>query len=335
MDTGSQATQMRPLGQPPSPGGASALSPTRADHDLPPFDAGAARFDDGFVPDWGVARDQLHLHARTFAFGSRFLSPARRDAVTAAYAYCRVADDLVDGSAGATAETMTALDAWTAELFEPRHPIAVAFAVARRRYDIPLKPVLDLLDGVRQDLLPEWFATWDDLRAYCYRVAGTVGLIAAPIFGCAAEDALTHAVDLGIAMQLTNILRDVAEDAALGRMYLPLDDLARFGVSPERLLAGNPDGDITRLMRFEIARARTYYRSGRQGIPALCPSGRLTTIAISHLYSRILERIEAQDCDPFFGRAHLSTRRKLRAMPAITADFLWLQVSSMTCARFR
>lgn len=312
------------------------FSPVRAGVDIPAFDAGAAAFDDGYTPDWAIARDQLRLHARTFFFGSRFLSPARRNAVTAAYAYCRVADDLVDGAAAETsAETAAALDDWERELFDPKHPIAIAFAVARRRYDIPLQPVLDLLDGMRQDLMPEWFTTWDDLGAYCYRVAGTVGLIAAPIFGCASDDALPHAVDLGIAMQLTNILRDVAEDAALGRMYLPLDDLARFGVTPERLLAGDPDGDITELMRFEIARARAYYRSGRQGIPALCPSGRLTTIAISHLYSRILERIEAQGCDPFFGRAHLTTRRKLRAMPAITADFLWLQVSSMAWARFR
>ena len=280
-------------------------------------------------PDWEPCWELLREHARTFSFGSRFLAIDRRNAIASAYAYCRIADDIVDEAGEVSpADVAASLDRWEAELYRPEHPVAVAFAVARSRYDIPLQPVLDLLRGMRQDLTPRAYTSWEDLREYCYCVAGTIGLIAAPVFGCRDDRALTHAVDLGIAMQLTNILRDVAEDARLGRVYLPEDDLARFGIDATSLLGGRPTGDLPGLMRMEIERARTYYRSGRLGIPALCPSGQLTTLAISRLYSKILDRIEEQDCDPFHGRAHVSTRRKLRAMPLITVDFLSLQLGA-------
>ena len=294
--------------------------------DVRTVDTGAASVDPTVEPDWGPAWQLLRDHARTFSFGSRFLSIDRRNAITAAYAWCRIADDIVDlaGEVGPS-DIAASLDRWEAQLYRPEHPIAVAFAVARRRYDIPLEPVLDLLRGMRQDLAPRTYASWEELREYCYCVAGTIGLIAAPVFGCRDERALTHAIDLGIAMQLTNILRDVAEDASLGRVYLPEDDLRRFGIDPVSLMGGAPAGDVPGLMRMEIERARGYYRSGRLGIPSLCASGQLTTIAISRLYSKILDRIEEQDCDPFHGRAHVSTRRKLRAMPLITVDFLSLQ----------
>lgn len=295
----------------------------------PPDDFRANLYDSRFEPDWEPSWELLREHARTFSFGSRFLAIERRNAIASAYAYCRIADDIVDRAGEVSpADVAASLDRWEAQLHRPEHPVAVAFAVARQRYDIPLGPVLDLLSGMRQDLSPRAYANWDELREYCYRVAGTIGLIAAPVFGCRDDRALTHAVDLGIAMQLTNILRDVAEDARLGRVYLPQDDLDRFGIDPVSLLGGMPAGDLPGLMRMEIERARTYYRSGRLGIPALCPSGQLTTIAISRLYSKILDRIEEQDCDPFHGRAHVSTRRKLRAMPLITVDFLSLQIGA-------
>ncbi len=285
-------------------------------------------------PDWSPCWDILRTHARTFSFGSRFLPVDRRNAIAAAYAWCRIADDIVDRAVlGGDADIAGDLDRWEAELDAPVHPVSVAFAFARDRYGIPDQPLRDLLAGMRQDLVPASFADWDDLREYCYRVAGTIGLVAAPVFGCRDDRALQYAVDLGIAMQLTNILRDVAEDAAMGRVYLPADSLARFGVEPASLLAGAPTGDLAGLMREEIARARDYYRSGRLGIPALCASGQLTTIAISRLYAKILTRIEEQGCDPFYGRASISTQRKLRQMPVITADFLALQLSERTWSR--
>jgi phytoene synthase len=184
------------------------------------------------------------------------------------------------------------------------------------------------------DLAPRRYATWDELAVYCYRVAGTVGLIAAPIFGCRDEAALPRAVDLGIAMQLTNILRDVAEDARMGRLYLPLADLAAFECDPEATLAGRASGRFPELIAFEIARARALYEAGRAGVPALSPAGQLSALASAHLYGKILHRIEEQGHDVFAGRASVPTRRKLRAMPTVAAAFLGLYLPSPPRIRF-
>jgi len=279
-------------------------------------------------PDWERCRDVARTHGRTFYFASQFLPAERRRAVHAAYAFCRVADDIVDGAPATGIDVAArALDVWEAEIDAPTDPIAVAFAAARGRYGIPVNPARDLLAGVRMDLAPRRYATWDDLRGYCYGVAGTVGLLAAPILGCRDQAALPRAVDLGIAMQLTNILRDVAEDARMGRLYLPLADLAAFGCDPEAVLAGRPSGAFADLIAFEIDRARALYESARAGIPALCPAGQLTTLASSHLYAKILARIEEQAYDVFGPRATVPTRRKLRAMPTVAAAFLRLYLS--------
>lgn len=278
--------------------------------------------------DWRECAAVARRYGRTFSFASTFLSPARRRAILAAYAYCRIADDIVDGAMETDIETTaTQLADWEAELREPCHPVARAFAVARQAYDVPEQPVRDLIAGIRMDLTPAPFATCDELDRYCYHVAGTIGLIAAPIMGCTDENALTRAVELGIAMQLTNILRDVAEDGRMGRVYLPLEHLTAFGVDPESILTGRPNGRFRDLIRFEIERARELYRSAHRGIPALCPSGRLTVLAASRLYSTILTRIEEQDYDVFASRAVVPTGRKVRAMPGIAASFVRLSVA--------
>ena len=282
------------------------------------------------VPDWEHCRTVVREHGRTFFFASHFLPPEPRRAIHATYAFCRVADDIVDRApATGLAAAARALDTWEAELATPAHPIAVAFAAARARYGVPVEPARDLLAGVRMDLAPRHFETWDDLRLYCYRVAGTVGLLVAPILGCRDEAALPRAVDLGIAMQLTNILRDVAEDAGMGRLYLPLADLRQFGCDPGAILAGRPSGRFAELMAFEIDRARALYDSGRAGVPALSPAGRLTTLASAHLYAKILHRIEEQGYDVFAARAVIPTRRKLRALPTVAAAFLSLYLPSI------
>ncbi len=176
--------------------------------------------------------------------------------------------------------------------------------------------------------MPRTYANWDELRAYCYAVAGTVGLIAAPIMGCRSPEALPSAVDLGIAMQLTNILRDIAEDARMRRVYLPLDELAAFGCDPDSILAGRPEGDFAGLLEFQIARARGLYTSARCGIPALCRAGQITTLASSHLYGKILTRIEEQGYDVIGQRAVIPTTRKLWEMPVVAGAFLRVQISA-------
>lgn len=274
----------------------------------------------GHVVDWRLCSAITREHGRTFYLASHFQTPARRRALHAIYAYCRIADDIVDRAASRH-EAASLLAAWEAQLDAPTHPVACTFAATREIYGIPVEPARDLIAGIRSDLQPETFVTWEDLRGYCYRVAGTVGLLTAPVLGCSRASALPCAVDLGIAMQLTNILRDVGEDARQQRVYLPSADLEAFGCTPESLLAGRPVGRFRELMAFEIARARSLYASARPGIAALSPAGQMTALAASRLYASILTRIEELDYDVFSTRATVHTRRKLGALPAVALDF--------------
>jgi phytoene synthase len=255
------------------------------------------------------------------------LPPARQRGVVAAYASCRIADDIVDSARPGGEEAVLAqLDDWEAELTWPRHPVAIAFAATRDRYDIPTKPVHDLIEGVRSDLTIHRYASWSELETYCYHVAGTVGLIVAPILGCRNDDALSHAAGLGIAMQLTNILRDIAEDAQLGRLYLPLDELASFDLDPDAILASRPGPRLPEFLRFQIERNRTLYANALQGVSSLCPSGRLATLVASHLYAEILCEIEAMQYDVFRARARVSPARRLQKVLAATTAFARVSV---------
>jgi phytoene synthase len=272
--------------------------------------------------DWRMCRDIAREHGRTFYLASRLLPPARRCGILAAYAYCRVADDLVDRAlVAADGDTAATIDRWETELAEPNHPVARAFAATRATFGVPEQPVRDLLTGIRIDLAPTRFETWPALRTYCHLVAGTVGLIVAPILGCRDAGALNYAAELGIAMQLTNILRDIAEDARMGRLYLPLDDIARFGCDPDAILAGEPGKRFPDLMAFEIERARDLYARAMHGVPSLCPSGRLATLAASRLYAGILGEIERMDCDVFRGRARVPARRKVGGLGRVMVTF--------------
>lgn len=284
--------------------------------------------------DWAQCTEIMRHHGRTFYFASRCLPPERRRAVLATYAFCRVADDLVDEAQPSGAEAVgEALERWEAQIANPEHPVAIAFAATRAQYGIPVQPIHDLLTGVRMDLSPIRYPAWPDLRTYCYHVAGTVGLMVAPILGCRDAAAMRYAADLGIAMQLTNILRDIAEDAEVGRLYLPLDEIAAFGCDPEAILAGQPGTNFPALLAFQIERARTIYTSAHCGIRSLAPSGRFATLAASQMYAGILAEIEGLDYDVFRARAHVSSARKVRALPGITATFLRysLRVRTGTC----
>jgi phytoene synthase len=273
--------------------------------------------------DWRRCTEIAREHGRTFYLASQFLPKARRQAVHATYAFCRIADDIADHSSDLNAANQE-LDRWERQIDAPVDPVAVAFATARERYAVPVAPVRELLAGVRMDLAPRRYATWDEARLYCYRVAGTVGLMVAPILGCRDAAALPRAVELGIAMQWTNILRDIGEDARQGRLYLPLDDLDAFGCDPDALVRGEATGRFVDLLDFEISRARGLYADARLGLPALSPSGRLAALAGCELYATILTRIEESGYDVFGSRARVSTRRKLGAMPGIAATFMRL-----------
>lgn len=273
--------------------------------------------------DWARCQEIAREHGRTFYLASSCMTPHRRRAIRATYAWCRIADDIVDGMPPDTiSDPADALARWEAGIENPTDPVSIAFAAARRQYNVPTRPVRDLITGARMDLRPSQYETWDDLCVYCYHVAGTVGLMVAPILGCDDEDALPHAAELGIAMQLTNILRDVAEDAEAGRLYLPLDEIAAFGCDPESILAGRPGAGFRDLIAFQIERARGLYASAMQGVPALSPSGRLATLAASRLYAGILDCIEEMDHDVFRGRAYVGGRQKVAALPGVATTAL-------------
>jgi phytoene synthase len=257
--------------------------------------------------------------ARTFYYGSLFLPPAKRHAVWALYAFCRTADDLADGLVQLEA-ARSELERWRAALIatyagQPRGPVMIAWADALARYPIPLEPALHLLEGVAMDLSGTAYPTYDALRVYCYRVAGTVGLLMAPILGYSDERALSRAVDLGIAMQLTNIVRDVGEDAARGRVYLPTEDLARCGYTREELARGAITPGFKRLLELQMARAEALYASGLRGTAYLHADARLAIALSATLYRGIHQRVRRNGYDVFSRRAHVSLAGKLAAMP--------------------
>ncbi|HEY6235065.1 MAG TPA: squalene/phytoene synthase family protein [Candidatus Elarobacter sp.] len=254
------------------------------------------------------------VHSKTFYLSALFLRPAQRRAVWAVYAFCRTADDIVDRIAPAR-ERLDALDAWERQLIgaydgRTADPIFVAFADAVRRFDIPVQPALDLLRGARMDVTVRRYATYDALREYCYLVASTVGLLVMPILGTLTPEAAGYGVALGRAMQMTNILRDVGEDARMGRIYLPSEDLRNFGCTESVVLEGTMNARFVALMRFEIERVRAMYAEAQPGIALLAPESRYTVRLALSLYRAILDRIEANGYDVFTRRAYVPLRAK-------------------------
>ena len=191
----------------------------------------------------------------------------------------------------------------------PDHPLMVAFADAVAQFHIPIEPALQLVAGARQDVVVRRYETYEELRRYCYLVASTVGLLVCPLLGYE-SGALKYGIELGRAMQMTNILRDVGEDGRLGRIYVPAEDLRRFGYSEARLMAGAVDHDFIALMRFQIARVRGMYEEAAPGIEFLAPSSRYTVRLALALYRRILAEIERNGYDVFTRRAHVPIRAK-------------------------
>jgi phytoene synthase len=191
-----------------------------------------------------------------------------------------------------------------------------AFAETVHRYSIPKQCFVEIAEGCRMDLTISRYQTWDELRKYCYRVAGVVGIIMSRVFGLADPSAEAQAVLMGEAMQLTNILRDIKEDAGRGRIYLPLEDLQRFGYAEQELLGNVVNEPFRQLMRFELDRARGLYRAGAAGLCDLANDGsRFTATAMGVIYAGILRAIERQGYDVFARRARLSLPQKLLRLP--------------------
>jgi phytoene synthase len=275
----------------------------------------APRGGDDLARCYGACRQITRVHSKTFYLSSLFLSPAKRRAVWAVYAFCRTADDIVDRVAPAR-ERLDALDAWERKLLDAYHgranePAFVALADAAHRFAIPIEPALDLLRGARMDVTVRRYATFEDVHTYCYLVASTVGLLVMPILGTQSPAATRYGVALGRAMQMTNILRDVGEDARMGRIYLPAEELRRFGCDESAIVAGIVDARFVAMMRFQIERVRTMYREAEPGIALLAPESRYTVRLALSLYRGILDRIERNRYDVFTRRAYVPLGAKL------------------------
>ena len=264
---------------------------------------------------YDVCRRVTKAEAKNFYYAFRTLPSAKRSAIYAAYAFCRVCDDIADGETPLP-EKEAAFEGLRSDLDaalrgESDDPVLAALADSAGRFGISRENLLEIIEGVEMDLTKNRFADYDELREYCYKVASVVGLISIEVFGYQDPRAREYAIDLGLAMQLTNIMRDVKEDAERDRIYIPLDELARFQYTEEDLKAGVVDDRFRRLMAFQAERARAYFDSGARLFPLLSPESRACSAVLHGLYSTILDRIEAAGYDVFTRRIGLSSTEKL------------------------
>ncbi len=256
-------------------------------------------------------------NSRTFHTATALMPRAKRLAIRSLYAFCRVSDDVVDEWAG---DRGAQLDRWRTAVHSPAQsddPVLAAWQDTRARYHIPTLYMDQLLDALAQDLTVSRYASFERLADYCYGVASTVGLMSMHIIGFSGPEALPYAVKLGVALQLTNILRDVGEDWRQGRLYLPQEELAAFGIEEAQIGAGRVDDRWRAFMRFQIGRARQLYAESLPGVGYLHGDGRFAVAAAAELYRAILDDIEAHDYDVFHRRAHVSDRRKVASLPGI------------------
>ncbi len=266
--------------------------------------------------------------AGNFYHAFRILPGPQRRAMCALYAFLRVSDDLTDGPE-LPDDKQAALAGWRGQFDRAltgdySHPLHAAFHHTVQVYRIPRAYLDAVLEGVEMDLFHDSYATFADLYRYCYRVASAVGLACIHIWGSAEERAKELAEKAGIAFQLTNILRDLREDAARGRVYLPQEDLERFGYSLPQLHRGERDERFRALMRFQIERARRYYDAAGPLSELLPPAGRAVFQVMLRTYRGLLDAIEQRDYDVFSGRVSLSRWRKLRlVVQALPARWGW------------
>ncbi|CAN4083709.1 unnamed protein product [Withania somnifera] len=271
-------------------------------------------------------------YAKTFYLGTLLMTPERRRAIWAIYVWCRRTDELVDGP-NASHITPQALDRWEARLEDifsgrPFDMLDAALSDTVSRFPVDIQPFRDMVEGMRMDLWKSRYMNFDELYLYCYYVAGTVGLMSVPIMGIAPESKATTesvynaALALGIANQLTNILRDVGEDARRGRVYLPQDELAQAGLSDEDIFAGKVTDKWRIFMKKQIQRARKFFDEAEKGVMELSSASRWPVLASLLLYRKILDEIDANDYNNFTKRAYVSKPKKLLTLPVAYARSL-------------
>ena len=251
----------------------------------------------------------------SFYYSFLFLPPNRRRAITALYAYCREVDDVVDECLDPQIAA-TKLVWWRTELDrlyagKPEHPVTQALLPVLKEFALPQEQLLEIIDGMEMDLQQTRYLDFKALSLYCYRVASVVGLLAAEIFGYTDRATQKYAHDLGMAFQLTNIIRDVGEDARRGRVYLPIDELQRFNVPVADILNSRYSDNFKALMEFQIERAEQYYAQAMSQLPAADRKSQRPGLVMAAIYRTVLEEIKRDGCQVLSQRTSLTPIRKL------------------------
>jgi len=244
--------------------------------------------------------DKAHQSGSSFTGSFRFLPREQRDAMTVLYAFCREVDDVVDECSDAGV-ARTTLNWWRAEVAniysgKPQHPVCRALVPVVQRYQLAQEYLLEIIDGMEMDLEQPRYPDFKSLQLYCYRVASVVGLLSAEIFGYKDRRTLKYAHDLGIAFQLTNIIRDVGEDARRNRIYLPMDEMQQFGVTAADILQGRETEAFQKLMAFQIDRARRYYDQAIAQLPAVDRKSQRAGLMMAAIYRATLDAVEESGC---------------------------------------
>jgi 15-cis-phytoene synthase len=261
-------------------------------------------------------QDKAAQSGSSFYYSFMFLPADKRRAITALYAFCREVDDAVDECSDAQVARAT-LDWWrtqVAQLYEgtlPQHPVAQALVPIVAQYHLAQEHFMEIIDGMEMDIDQPRYPDFNALQRYCYRVASVVGLLCSEIFGYTDPKTLIYAHDLGIAFQLTNIIRDVGEDARRNRIYLPMDELSQFGVTAADILNGRESENFQKLMAFQIDRAQRYYRQALNQLPAADRKAQRTGLIMAAIYRTTLEEISASGCHVLKERVSLTPLRKL------------------------
>ncbi len=267
----------------------------------------------------------MSSRATSFYYSFLALPADKRNAVVAVWDFCRAVDDAVDEPAGQ--DPAAALDEWRAEVArvyagqEPATPQGRQLAGFVTRFSLPRSAFEDLIDGVAMDLQRSRYDTFDELRQYCLRVASAVGLICVEIFGYRDVQTRDYAIDLGIALQLTNIIRDVAPDLERGRVYIPTEDLRRFGCTEDDLRNGGASENVRKLLAFQVDRARRFYRKADAALPRRDERRLVAARIMGAIYFELLRSIERARYDVFRGRVRVGRPRQ-----AMIAGLTWLKV---------
>lgn len=264
------------------------------------------------------AENSIKKGSKTFYFASRFMNRELRNSFYAVYAFCRHTDNLIDDNESDPKLQRKLIHAWKQEFleaYEKGHsadPILDPFIITMKKYSIPKKYPLELIKGVSMDIRKKEYNTFSELKTYCYRVASVVGIMLTYVMGAGNfRKAKKYAVKLGIAMQLTNILRDVGEDARLGRVYFPKDELARFGLTIRDILSLHKTSKLIDFLKFQIRRAREYYKDAVKGIAMLHRDVRPVISLAYTLYREILRVIEENGYEVYRKRAYVTLIRKI------------------------